>query len=355
MKAPKLIRGKFADEKYVGSEPMLTDKSTVVDISNAYTWYRYFFDMEDSKKFTLAYLSDLETNKLPLDKIKLIDADDFSNIGWNCRILHNGGILPQPYVDRMYAKLELLISKTKVIKEQDVDTREYGGDTKLQECVGFIENEIDKFLLDNSYIFNTYDHLSRNNYPATISKAVIEYYSKLQSELSTVEYKVTEGFEKLSKKELKLYIAFIDNIISDCGRYNGNKKKVAKPRKVKIKTPIELTKKLKFLKKDDEYKLVSIQPGNIIGSNHLWTFNPKTKVVAHYASVGGLTVKGSKIVGFDESMSNSKKLRKPVESLKEIMETGKVSAVKYFDSLSTKPSPLTGSINSGVILLRVTK
>ena len=53
-KSAVVKRTKFADEKYLGSEPTVTEESTQVDLAHAYNWFNYFYTSEDAKSFTIS-------------------------------------------------------------------------------------------------------------------------------------------------------------------------------------------------------------------------------------------------------------------------------------------------------------
>ena len=58
-KAVKMVRGKFSDEKYLGSEPDLRGESVSrTDIAKAYSWYNYFYGSDDAKEFMITYLKE---------------------------------------------------------------------------------------------------------------------------------------------------------------------------------------------------------------------------------------------------------------------------------------------------------
>lgn len=359
MKPPKLIRGKFADEAIYGPEPELNINSTTVQISDAYSWYRYFFDDDGIKKFAIAYLTDIEWPKEKLEVLKQLPATNFSTAGLNCRILHNGSYLPAPIVKRMWERLELL--SVPEVKQKEVSNKEFAGDTKQQLLIGSIETEIDTFLRNNKHIFDTYAYLTSNNVAVTTAKTLTEYYSPLLSEINEYfagDEQVVESYSKNhTKKSVRLYQEFVQNILDDVETFISNKKKTASPRKTKIKTADQLTRKLKYLDKDDTLKLVSVKPTTIVGSTQVWTFSPKNKLLGHYVSDDGntLTIKGSVIVGYNASKSLGKRLRKPELTLKEILESGKIAATKLFDGLKTKSKPLNGRINNQTLLLRTIK
>jgi hypothetical protein len=87
----------------------------------------------------------------------------------------------------------------------------------------------------------------------------------------------------------------------------------------------------------------------------LWVFNVKTRSlgVYHAEDASGFSVKGSTLLNFAESKSVSKRLRKPEQTLPEVMSAGKVALRNLLGKLSTKESLLTGRINKDTIMLRI--
>ena len=100
-----------------------------------------------------------------------------------------------------------------------------------------------------------------------------------------------------------------------------------------------------------------IYPKGIIGATQLWSYNIKTRNLSVYHAVGhsGLSVRGTTIIGFDEAVSITKKLRKPEESAQHVLKAGKVDLRNIMKCLTTKETKATGRINADTILLRVIK
>jgi hypothetical protein len=127
------------------------------------------------------------------------------------------------------------------------------------------------------------------------------------------------------------------------------------PRKTKAKPVEKIIGKMKFLKQDDKLKLVSINPADILGAKELWVFNIKTRKIGKYvaAEFQELSVKGTSITGFNESVSVQKTLRKPEEQLKEFKAAGKVQLRKFLEDIKAVDIKLNGRINEDTILLKV--
>ena len=106
------------------------------------------------------------------------------------------------------------------------------------------------------------------------------------------------------------------------------------------------------MKEFAELNLKSVSPMDIIGSSELWVYNTKYRKLSVYK--GDLTVKGTSIIGYEISGTDSKSLRKPEEFFK-ATEIGKRSLGTAFKSLTTKTSTPNGRINDDCVLIGVFK
>lgn len=88
-----------------------------------------------------------------------------------------------------------------------------------------------------------------------------------------------------------------------------------KPRKV---DPIKLTKSVRFLEKDDNLKITSLKPKDVIGKKKVYVFDTKYRRLTKLVAAGdtGISFKGTSFVNLDLDKSVSKTLRKPAEVLK---------------------------------------
>ena len=67
----------------------------------------------------------------------------------------------------------------------------------------------------------------------------------------------------------------------------------------------------------------------------------------------GLSVKGTTIIGFNESESIQKTLRKPEDKIKEFQGLGKVKLRTFLEDINAVDIKLNGRINSDTVLLKV--
>lgn len=362
---PKLVRGRFADERYMGAEPDLSKSENELDFAIAYNWYNYFYNSDDSKKFVQDYFSTADIlSKEELDILSDIPPYNFSTDGWNCRILSVGGKLPQKYLDntvkRIRAAIEIQKSKKKLKVVEKTGTPV--ADSKYQQTLSLIEIELDK-LFKNKYKheFDCYGFLKSNSVPISVAKDISFFYARLFNELIDAlsgDVSVLEGYSNISKKQLQLYFDFVNKLINECDSFTETGKKLKqlnkKPKKVSAD---KVFKKFKFLEKFEELKLVSFNPTQILASESVITYNTKTRILNWAKALPNttLSVKGSKLINMDEKESSSKKIRKPETFISEFMSSGKVRAKKLYDDLTTKPGSFNGRINTDIILMRAIK
>ena len=393
-KKQKAIRGKFSDEKYLGTEPDLRGEVSNAQVINAYNWYNYFYDGDQAKSWIIEYLKEFyKTEKELIKNVNRIDANYCRTSGWNCRILLLGGDLPQELQDRNITRIRALVSRanigcstsssgnedtgkeegsTKEVSREEVNTNPSGASrvsivVSIQERIANRANDLIadlEVLLDayyrNGRQFKMADWIIKNNVKPQIAQRIAAYYKPLYSEafdaLNGNDEQLKEGYSHYKKAQLKAYVEFLRSIVS-CAETTATIVKARKPRKKKEKPVSVIVSKLKYKAKDDEHKLVSVDPKQIVGCNQLWVFNTKYRTLAVYNAMGpaGLNIKGSTLIGFDEKTSIVKKLRKPTEQIKKLMDGGKIILRKYMDEVKCKPKEATGRINNETVLLRIIK
>lgn len=378
-KKPKAVRGKFADEKYLGPEPDLREGASNAEIANAYNWYNYFYDADQAKTWVIEYLKEFyKQDKELIKNAYRIDANLSRTCGWNCRILLLGGYLPADIQQRNIGRIREMArracsssgeaSSTEAGEEDSVKQEEVKQVISIQERVANRANDLIADIevhLDNYYrdgtMFKASDWLSQNDVKPAIAQRIADYYKPLYSEVFDAyegrDAQLKEAYSSWRKPKLRLYVEFIKSIIAAAETRATIAKAIRKPRKKKEKSPLQLVSKLKYKEKDDEYKLVSVDPKQIIGCNQLWVFNTKYRTLAVYNAMGpaGLNIKGSTLTGFDEKTSIVKKLRKPTEQLNKLKEGGKVVLRKFMDDIKCKSKEANGRINNETVLLRIIK
>jgi hypothetical protein len=349
---------------FSGHEPKFNVELSKTQLIRTLNWYTQNRTSKDAEK----YVTDFFKKRLKVD-IGVIAKNCNSTFCHLCRIVYNGGQLSvkdQVWFDNEVKKVEeqLKIKKVKVVEEKPINVisiqdriRE-----KSQECIGELEGQLDDYITSDYKIdASPYGVMHTMNIKSVHVNRIVEVFKKRRIEfdevLNTDDRELKEGYGNFTKPQLKKVVAWCDQVILDCQKVMGSAAESRKPRKRKVKSPDELVAKVKVLDKFDELKLVSIPARDIIGAMQLWIYNTKTRKLGcyHAEDAGGLSVKGTSLLNFNESKSIHKKLRKPEVSLPEVMQAGKVLLRNYMDGIRAVESALTGRLNSDTILLRILK
>lgn len=202
---------------------------------------------------------------------------------------------------------------------------------------------------------------------AAHARIIASFYEKdleeIEEVLVTKDKDLLEAYEHLTKTEKKKVQTFLSEIVGACTMLQQEGKVTRATRKKKPKSKDKLVAKLNYCVSDEDLKLVSIKPADIIGANELWVYNRKTRKIGKYVAAApdpknlgregtGLSVKGTTIIGYDEKASIQKTLRKPKEQLPEWKKLGKVKLRKYLDEIKAVDIKLNGRVNPDVILLK---
>jgi hypothetical protein len=187
---------------------------------------------------------------------------------------------------------------------------------------------------------------------------------KLNEQEADLWLQLKEGYSHLKKADIVKYTQAINSLIEALDFVIEKSKVARKPRVAKPKSADKLVSKIKYLKVDNKYNLTSINPVEIVGANELWVFNVKTRKLGKYVAANidpkgmsrdgtGLSIKGTTIEGFNETLSVQKTLRKPEEQLKEFKSAGKIKLRKYLEEIPTTETKLSGRINIDTVILKI--
>jgi hypothetical protein len=227
-----------------------------------------------------------------------------------------------------------------------------------------IETAIEAFQTDpetfDPKAFKVLNLLKAKQAKAAHARIIRDFYARDLAELlelasGKADEQLREGYSHRSKKQIKSFIAFLQEIESACNMLMQEAKVNKKPRAKKAVSKDKLIAKLKYKKSDEPLKLVSINPADIIGAQELWVFNSKTRKLGKYvaAEFQELGIKGTTITGFSEMKSVQKTLRKPAEQLKAFKEAGKVVLRKFLEDINAVDTKMNGRINEEIMLLKV--
>ena len=347
-----------------GGEP--TWKTGEESLSKALNWYNYHSDTKESKKFTLSYLKEIKAPKSDIEKLEKVSDEHFQNLGFVVRMKLRGAKLSEKneqwivsFIDDLKGKNEPVAPVGPVVPVISIQERV---ENKSREYIAEIEAGIDDctFAKDFSLI-DPYEMMQGLGVKGAHTPHIIKFFQRRLQEIEEAikgkDSDLKEGYAHFTKANLKEYIKLLNSIITDAGKLAQNAKITRKPRKTKAKPVDKVVSKLQYKKEDNGFKIVSIDPANIVGANQLWVFNTKTRKLGVYNSVdsGGLSVKGTTIINYNETTSIQKTIRKPEAILPNCLKGGKIILKKLLPEINAVEQALTGRINSDIILLRVIK
>ena len=347
-------------------EPVVTSDEYKASLSSALTWY----SREKEKKDARSYLRDYITQHFTKGDVKTFDRVPDSKIittyGWISRMLMNGvlelreqdNIKFSNYLQSILdtSDQEPEVEEEKVAKPSVRDNMK----EKVNEYLGELEGAIDDFILYGKEL-NLYNDLKGRAIPQPYCPFIDEWLKKTASEYiyvyETTDEEVKEGYSNLGKRKLTQIIKLISSWAEDLDRYSQFKKANRKLRVKKVKPPAVQVAKLKFKKEDTELGIKSVYPSEMVGASQVWIYNTKYKKLAVYRSESssGIQVKGSTLQNYDPDLSEQKTLRKPKDTLKEVLNAGKVQLRRIIPELSTKETPVNGRVNEESIIVRVIK
>jgi hypothetical protein len=350
--------------KYMGEEPVAKAERVLTDqeYSSALSWYNYMCNRTEAREYLETYLKN--TNRLvELKQLKAVPDNKFiEHAGWIARMLSRGIKLTERSLNHMNMKLKEMITNVSEVKEEKTETKKVINiqdriKEKVSNFIGEFDEQIDKV----GYTISMYDMLEKNEIQPTFANKVAEFYKPISDEAQELLKKdcnpqLKEGYNHLTKDEIKHRASFYKSILDDCDRYAGNVKKQKQARAPKPMTVEKKLKHFKFMKESKEHKLVSINPEKIIGCQEFWTFNPKYNTLTRFIALdrGGLDVDRMTITKYNGDTKTYKLSSKKVKEVLEIiLSGGKRIISKTLAELKEFPI-IQERINDNVILLKVT-
>ena len=323
--------------------------------------YGYFYEPKDGFKWAAEWIK-ANLEKEALTEFKASPERVFAmTAGSLCKIMLDGGKLNESaraIVDREITAARRRGIAAMVAKEENTDTPKRTIADIMKEntsnFIGEIEEVIDR--MDTEY--SVYDEMKKIDAPAVTAKAIIDYYTPQVDEMKELindkPEDLVEAYRHMSAKEKRDYLKFLENIVDEAEKYSMSKKAVRKTRAKKPKSADQQVARVKYLKESKEFKLVSIDPSKLIGSDSVYLFNTKTRQMIHLTTndASGFKISGTTIQNFDEKASSRKTIRKPEEFFTEFMKATKAKSYTQYAKLTTKPASANGRINEHMLILK---
>lgn len=370
---PKVTRSEqyLINLKYMGDEPTFKPGIQVndTDYSSALTWYNYMCNKSDARSYLETFLK--ASGRIDeLQKIKALPDNRLNEHAcWIARMLSRGIKLTQRSVDHMNAKIKAMIlltdkrddeteAKTPApVKDEKVISIQDRVREKASNFIGMFDEEIDQV----GWNIDTYEWLTKREVPPMIASKFIDHFKPISDEANQLldkncDPQLREGYNHLTRDQIKQRATFYSSLISDIERYVGNTKKQKAQRKPKPVTADKKLKNFKYLKESKELKLTSISPEKILGSQGLLAYNTRYNTLTVFQAIdrGGLDVAGTTIKKYDESTTATYRVgsRKAESVLSLALTGGKKNFAKALNECK-KLDNVQNRINENTILLKV--
>lgn len=348
------------DSKFKGGDEPDTDPfNYVMSMIKVTNWYNLNIELKDARKYVHEYLNITERKKL-IPTINKASDFELRSLAFLCRLKTRQQYLEEKHEKFIEDTIDSLVKTYSNIKEPEpvivkVDTKPKVDKTR-ELAIQFsedIEGAIDEFVKTKKSDFDIGAYLKAREIASPVAKEIGSYYAEMvkELELSLVDKEVAEYYNNFTKTQMKKFIAFVSSIVTGCNQRVVTAK-VVKPKVKKPVPPTKIVAKVKYKKDFPELSLKSILPTSLVEASEIWTYDTKYRKLAVYRAVEGnkLTIKGTKIMGYDIINSSQVMLRKPDEFFKNT-QVAKKALAAGLKSVKTKPVTPNGKMGDDTILL----
>jgi hypothetical protein len=361
-----------------------TNKQFKRNFYGAMQYAHYELSAIELKREVIKFLKHKDARHPMLDRIKDMNENRFITVGKYMYLLNHGCDIPDEYFSGLMPALEKVVYEEEIkqaaTKKENTKTEESNLSTNLpvknvisiqdrlkekaREVAGEVEGWIDEFMCNKKQPAKTVEEFVNLFKSQELKSPHMRYmqtiFERRAEEISIAaagtDKLLAEGYGNFTKQELKKFDLFHKNLLKACGMMQEVAKAERAPRKKKPVSTEKVVSKLKYKKDDKALGIVSVNPSQIIGSKEVWCFDVKTRKLTKYVAddiAGTLSVKGASIIGYNESKSISKTLRKPVDQLAAFKKCGKVQLRTFIDDIGTVGITPNGRVNENQVILRV--
>lgn len=352
-------RKKSIDTQVMGSEPEYptVQPLTSLEVGKAFNWYNYMKDASDARKYVITYLKNQGKMELAGQMNDVPDIWFSTTAGWTARLISNGYMLPDGYVDRLDARITDMLVRIPVKEKETVvrnivDFKEEKNKKVLESFDDNVEARDPKFVM--------YDWLHKNTVtvPAAqlIKESYQEWYAELQEVNGSKDDQLIEAYRCYTRAQIRAMIKWFEAVFMDIDKYCNNVKKARKPRQVKQKKvdPKKVLKDFKYCKEFN--KIASVNPEKILSASEVWLFDTTYSklTVLRVERDQKFIIKGTTIYGFDEAKSVAKSIGRKVDEMLKIVTTNQKSNLKVtMDGIKATPSKATGRCSEKTLIVRM--
>lgn len=225
----------------------------------------------------------------------------------------------------------------------------------LRSHLGEFDHGVDLFFTGKT--FDAKSYLIKNEVKTSITKSIASYLQKPLSEakeaLEGKDEQLSEGYSHLTKRQLGKFVDYIQSLIDQCNSTSAILK-ATKLKTAKVKSPVELTKKVVYMKEDDVSGLKSEHPSKIIYTSECWVYNAKTRRLFKYIALDGhkLSVKGMTIINIDADKSAGKIIRNPLKQLSGVKDMTSRPLTKFFNDIKGAESKASGRLSEDTVIVK---
>lgn len=314
-----------------------------MNIARAFNWYAANTDAKEAKAHVMRWMSMNGYSTSDVEKYEKSDSwRTSSTMGAIADLLSNDCQLSSGEPSFLKDRVNEVLKKTVIVPEvvPTIDT-------------SAVDHLVDEFGNRKYKVWepDVHQHLRDNGVKAYHVPALTKHLKEVEAELYAEDVK--EYFSHLTDRQIKNYKAFLAWLIAKVKSFANAAPKRTIIRRKKTKTAKALAGKITYKERDSRTNILSKPPEAVVGASIVWLYNTKQRrLVKLVAGSKGLTIKGAKVVGFDESKCWAKRVSK-ARVISNIATTTRAAAEKMsFDGVDVR---LTGIINKDTIVLRVDK
>lgn len=383
--------------KVDGSEPKwdnwesLTDRELFVRRLNAASYYAQLSAKELKPKIVKFAKDSGEFTADEQKKIKSTGDSKFSTtVGSVCAMINKGMPATHPALRADHYAWVVETIRSVITQDVVLDDEEEPADSQqqqttaptitiqdrlraaAQDIAAAFEEEIDRFVADPAkYDIKQFDAIGilrdAESSPGH-NRHIVKFYEDDAADVeraikgtytdSEEDQQLKEAYKHLNKTQLKKLYAIYAAIFEACNQASKEAAAKRAPRKRKPRPASQIVKNFKFQKEDTALGLTSVNPIEVHGAKEVWLYNTKSRKITRYVADSlfkELSVKGASIVGYDETKSMTKTLRKPAEFLKEFKAASKVRLRTILDDVKTVETKANGRSADTLIILKAIK
>jgi len=372
-------KGKGFDERGTGPEPVwdteraltMDDKTFSHHMNNSLRYYAYHYSTKDLKKNVVSWMQDNGYEKVDIDAFIKSPAGHLGITACSLATAHKRGMpLKEDAIKFIKERIEYVskivdidadeeVVEQKVTAPAQVKTIQDRLQEKTDANLAHFDGLVDELISGNKVDPKAFEYFKANNVPqAQLSKYTEwaeQYVAELKEAQAGQDEDLAESYKHYKAADFKRMYAFFDKFDQAIDQYRQVKKQTKKARVKRAPNKEKAVSKMKYLKEDNNLKLASINPVDIIGAQELWVYNVKTRKMFKYVAddvLGPLNVKGTTVLGFNPAKSIGKTVRKPEQVLSSFMKAGKVQLRKFLDDIKAVSIPANGRINKDILLLK---